>query len=137
MKALLLYPEFPDRSWSFRRVVKFIGERATLPALGLFTVAAMLPEEWEKRLVDVNVRPLRKKGTRVGGRGAGLSLGSARLWAVVGAAQFIVGLNPIAKPCPPAHCTRLHTCLLYTSDAADEEDSVDLGGRRIIKKKKK
>ena len=31
-----------------------------------------------------------------------------------------------------------HTlCLLYTSDAADEEDSVDLGGRRIIKKKKK
>src|SRR5674536_120210 len=34
-------------------------------------------------------------------------------------------LNPTAK-----------TCLLYTSDAADEEDSVDLGGRRIIKKKK-
>ena len=29
------------------------------------------------------------------------------------------------------------TCLLYTSDAADEEDSVDLGGRRIIKKNKK
>ena len=28
-----------------------------------------------------------------------------------------------------------YTCLLYTSDAADEEDSVDLGGRRIIKKK--
>ena len=27
-------------------------------------------------------------------------------------------------------------CLLYTSDAADEEDSVDLGGRRIIKKKR-
>src|SRR5665648_1297517 len=30
----------------------------------------------------------------------------------------------------------MSTCLLYTSDAADEEDSVDLGGRRIIKKKK-
>eukprot|EP00658_Telonema_sp_P-2_P012419 TRINITY_DN14724_c0_g2_i2.p1 TRINITY_DN14724_c0_g2~~TRINITY_DN14724_c0_g2_i2.p1 ORF type:complete len:117 (+),score=14.21 TRINITY_DN14724_c0_g2_i2:413-763(+) len=30
-----------------------------------------------------------------------------------------------------------YICLLYTSDAADEEDSVDLGGRRIIKKKKK
>ena len=29
-----------------------------------------------------------------------------------------------------------YLCLLYTSDAADEEDSVDLGGRRIIKKKK-
>eukprot|EP00658_Telonema_sp_P-2_P000461 TRINITY_DN10178_c0_g1_i2.p1 TRINITY_DN10178_c0_g1~~TRINITY_DN10178_c0_g1_i2.p1 ORF type:complete len:251 (+),score=47.68 TRINITY_DN10178_c0_g1_i2:120-872(+) len=39
------------------------------------------------------------------------------------------------------HLHELHrnirTCLLYTSDAADEEDSVDLGGRRIIKKKKK
>eukprot|EP00658_Telonema_sp_P-2_P050700 TRINITY_DN3871_c0_g1_i4.p1 TRINITY_DN3871_c0_g1~~TRINITY_DN3871_c0_g1_i4.p1 ORF type:complete len:221 (+),score=69.10 TRINITY_DN3871_c0_g1_i4:106-768(+) len=36
------------------------------------------------------------------------------------------------------HCTIVYeTCLLYTSDAADEEDSVDLGGRRIIKKKKK
>eukprot|EP00658_Telonema_sp_P-2_P005842 TRINITY_DN12202_c0_g1_i2.p1 TRINITY_DN12202_c0_g1~~TRINITY_DN12202_c0_g1_i2.p1 ORF type:complete len:368 (+),score=73.42 TRINITY_DN12202_c0_g1_i2:153-1256(+) len=31
----------------------------------------------------------------------------------------------------------MYTCLLYTSDAADEEDSVDLGGRRIIKKKKR
>ena len=33
------------------------------------------------------------------------------------------------------HC-RVYVCLLYTSDAADEEDSVDLGGRRIIKKRK-
>ena len=32
---------------------------------------------------------------------------------------------------------RARSCLLYTSDAADEEDSVDLGGRRIIKKKQK
>ena len=31
---------------------------------------------------------------------------------------------------------RFHDCLLYTSDAADERSSVDLGGRRIIKKKK-
>ena len=30
-----------------------------------------------------------------------------------------------------------NTCLLYTSDAADERSSVDLGGRRIIKKKKR
>src|SRR5674536_38349 len=41
--------------------------------------------------------------------------------------------------CRPAWVWRpetVATCLLYTSDAADEEDSVDLGGRRIIKKKK-
>ena len=32
--------------------------------------------------------------------------------------------------------TNVNICLLYTSDAADERSSVDLGGRRIIKKKK-
>src|SRR5665648_957438 len=37
----------------------------------------------------------------------------------------------------PEAIRRSSPCLLYTSDAADEEDSVDLGGRRIIKKKKK
>eukprot|EP00658_Telonema_sp_P-2_P060988 TRINITY_DN4975_c0_g1_i1.p1 TRINITY_DN4975_c0_g1~~TRINITY_DN4975_c0_g1_i1.p1 ORF type:complete len:212 (-),score=78.28 TRINITY_DN4975_c0_g1_i1:89-724(-) len=36
-----------------------------------------------------------------------------------------------------SYAIKKDTCLLYTSDAADEEDSVDLGGRRIIKKKKK
>ena len=35
------------------------------------------------------------------------------------------------------HNAKKTTCLLYTSDAADERSSVDLGGRRIIKKKKK
>src|SRR5664280_1789496 len=40
--------------------------------------------------------------------------------------------RPIPLPSPPPN--RQHICLLYTSDAADEEDSVDLGGRRIIKK---
>ena len=37
----------------------------------------------------------------------------------------------------PEYDTQGKTCLLYTSDAADERSSVDLGGRRIIKKKKK
>eukprot|EP00656_Telonema_subtile_P004879 TRINITY_DN12226_c0_g1_i2.p2 TRINITY_DN12226_c0_g1~~TRINITY_DN12226_c0_g1_i2.p2 ORF type:complete len:107 (+),score=27.24 TRINITY_DN12226_c0_g1_i2:384-704(+) len=48
---------------------------------------------------------------------------------------------PIEESCAETDFRRmlrwLYTgCLLYTSDAADEEDSVDLGGRRIIKKKK-
>jgi radical SAM superfamily enzyme YgiQ (UPF0313 family) len=58
MKALLIYPEFPDTFWSFKHALKFIRKRASLPPLGLLTVAAMLPGEWEKRLVDVNVRQL-------------------------------------------------------------------------------
>src|SRR5674536_391821 len=45
-----------------------------------------------------------------------------------------VRASPSSASLTPA---RSRSCLLYTSDAADEEDSVDLGGRRIIKKKKK
>eukprot|EP00658_Telonema_sp_P-2_P034669 TRINITY_DN2529_c0_g1_i1.p1 TRINITY_DN2529_c0_g1~~TRINITY_DN2529_c0_g1_i1.p1 ORF type:complete len:107 (-),score=17.68 TRINITY_DN2529_c0_g1_i1:101-421(-) len=45
--------------------------------------------------------------------------------------------NRAAAPAPSPQGLSLYPCLLYTSDAADEEDSVDLGGRRIIKKKKK
>jgi radical SAM superfamily enzyme YgiQ (UPF0313 family) len=58
MKALLIYPEFPDTFWSFRYALKFIHRKSTSPPLGLLTVAAMLPDEWEKRLVDMNVERL-------------------------------------------------------------------------------
>ena len=61
MNVLLLYPEFPDTFWSFKHALKFIRKRASLPPLGLLTVAAMLPDEWGKRLVDVNVRRLRDR----------------------------------------------------------------------------
>ena len=60
MNVLLLYPEFPDTFWSFKHALKFINKKASLPPLGLLTVAAMLPGNWEKRLVDVNVRKLRE-----------------------------------------------------------------------------
>ncbi len=58
MKALLLYPKFPDTFWSFKHALKFIRRRAVLPPLGLLTVAAMLPRAWSKRLVDANVQEL-------------------------------------------------------------------------------
>ena len=61
MKALLLYPEFPAPFWSFKHILRIVGKRATLPALGLFTVAAMLPDKWETRLIDVTVSPWREK----------------------------------------------------------------------------
>lgn len=58
MKILLVSPEFPDTFWSFKHALKFIHRRAASPPLGLLTVAAMLPAEWEKRLVDLNVTKL-------------------------------------------------------------------------------
>lgn len=59
MKALLVYPRYPDTFWSFRRALSFISKKAVLPPLGLLTVAAMMPKEWEKRLVDTNVCELK------------------------------------------------------------------------------
>lgn len=59
MKALLIYPVYPDTFWSFKHVLPFLSRKAAFPPLGLLTVAAMLPAQWEKRLVNVNVSPLR------------------------------------------------------------------------------
>lgn len=61
MNVLFLYPEFPDTFWSFKHALKFIRKKAIYPPLGLLTVAAMLPAEWAKRLVDINVTKLTKK----------------------------------------------------------------------------
>lgn len=61
MNVLMVYPEFPDTFWSFKHALKFIRKKAALPPLGLLTVAAMLPSQWSKRLVDVNVTKLTKE----------------------------------------------------------------------------
>ena len=61
MNILLVYPEYPDTFWSFSYALKFISKKAAYPPLGLITVAAMLPPEWEKRVVDMNVRKLEEK----------------------------------------------------------------------------
>jgi len=64
MKILLVYPKNPDTFWSFKHALKFISKKASLPPLGLLTVAAMLPEEWEKRLVDMNITDLQDEDIR-------------------------------------------------------------------------
>ena len=61
MNILLIYPEFPDTFWSFTYALSFIGKKAAYPPLGLLTVASMLPGDWSKRLVDVNVDRISNK----------------------------------------------------------------------------
>ena len=61
MKILLVYPQYPDTFWSFKHALKFVSKKAAFPPLGLLTVAAMLPQEWEKKLVDMNVEKLNDK----------------------------------------------------------------------------
>ena len=58
MKVLCISPVFPETYWGHERTLEFIGKRSILPPLGLLTVAAMLPRDWEVRLCDMNVRSL-------------------------------------------------------------------------------
>ncbi len=55
MNALLIYPIFPTSFWSFERAVEGLGKKAFMPPLSLVTVAAMLPQEWNFRLIDRNI----------------------------------------------------------------------------------
>ncbi len=58
MRILMVYPEFPDTFWSFKHALKFINRKNNNPPLGLMTISAMLPRDWEKKLVDTNIRRL-------------------------------------------------------------------------------
>jgi len=58
MKILLVYPQYPDTYWSFKHALRFISKKAAVPPLGLITVSAMLPDTWQKKLVDMNVTKL-------------------------------------------------------------------------------
>eukprot|EP00658_Telonema_sp_P-2_P058046 TRINITY_DN46474_c0_g1_i1.p1 TRINITY_DN46474_c0_g1~~TRINITY_DN46474_c0_g1_i1.p1 ORF type:complete len:191 (-),score=35.69 TRINITY_DN46474_c0_g1_i1:72-644(-) len=95
-----------------------VVEDALLSVLGAGVMDAnphLLPVDGQAEVRDVGLR--RSK------------FGAGGIGAIP--AQSEPGLPDLAPDQPtPDFC-----CLLYTSDAADEEDSVDLGGRRIIKKK--
>ncbi len=57
-KVLLVYPEIPLTYWSFKYSLEFIGKKSVFPPLGLLTVAAILPREWEIELIDLNTTTL-------------------------------------------------------------------------------
>ena len=58
-RALLVQPRFSVRSfWNYAETCRLTGARYSSPPLGLMTVASLLPERWQLRLVDENVRPL-------------------------------------------------------------------------------
>ena len=56
--ALLVYPRFPPSYWGFKYALELMGKRSAMPPLGLLTVAAMFPEHYRLRLVDLNVAEL-------------------------------------------------------------------------------
>lgn len=56
VRALLIYPVFPPTFWSYNKILELVDRQVLLPPLGLITVAAILPQTWEFKLVDRNVR---------------------------------------------------------------------------------
>lgn len=58
MHVVLVHAAFPRTYWGFQHALAVTGKRATLPPLGLLTVAAHLPRAWELRLRDLNVEAL-------------------------------------------------------------------------------
>jgi radical SAM superfamily enzyme YgiQ (UPF0313 family) len=64
MNVLLVSPPTPDTFWSFKHVLRFVSKRAAFPPLGLLTVAATLPADWQLKLVDMNVRRLTDRDLR-------------------------------------------------------------------------
>jgi len=64
LRILLVYPRYPDTFWSFRHALSIVSKKAAFPPLGLLSVAAMLPREWDKKLVDMNTNTLTDKDIR-------------------------------------------------------------------------
>ena len=56
MHILLIYPVFPQTFWSYDKILELVDRKVLLPPLGMLTVAAILPQEWEFKLVDRNIR---------------------------------------------------------------------------------
>lgn len=58
MNILLLYPEMPNTIGKFASMVELTGRKSAFPPVGLLTVASLLPEDWGKKVVDLNVDKL-------------------------------------------------------------------------------
>ncbi len=63
-RTLLAYPAIPDTYWSLTGFLPFLGKKAMVPPLGLASVAALLPENFTCRLVDLNIEDLTDEDLR-------------------------------------------------------------------------
>lgn len=61
MNVLLVYPQMPDTFYAFKHALRIVGKKSSYPPLGLMTIAPLLPENWSKKLVDMNVHELKAK----------------------------------------------------------------------------
>src|SRR5882672_8269939 len=52
IRALLVWPRMPQSFWSFAGNGVILPEKACIPPLGLLTIAALCPKDWNLRLID-------------------------------------------------------------------------------------
>jgi hypothetical protein len=50
---------YPDTLWSFKHELKFVSKKASFPHLGCLNVVVMLPRDWNKKLIDMNIDDLK------------------------------------------------------------------------------
>ncbi|MFX3626030.1 MAG: B12-binding domain-containing radical SAM protein [bacterium] len=59
MNILLVYPKMPDTFYAMKHFIEVVGKKAAYPPLGLLTIAPLLPDDWNKKLVDLNLADLK------------------------------------------------------------------------------
>lgn len=106
MRLLLVNPRFPESFWSFRWAVEEIlpGKRAINPPLGLATLAALCPPEWNIEIVDENIAsiPLNPQADIIGVCGMGVQFPRQRelLEYYRSRGYFVVAGGSYASLCP-------------------------------------
>src|SRR5579862_2402814 len=64
IKAVLVWPKFPQSYWSFAGMMELLPEKVVMPPLGLITVAALCPKDWTMRLVDESLEAVTDEDLR-------------------------------------------------------------------------
>ncbi|KPK55730.1 MAG: radical SAM protein, partial [Gemmatimonas sp. SG8_38_2] len=109
MRLLLINPRFPESFWSFKWAVDAVlpGQRALNPPLGLATLAALCPEDWDVAIVDENVEsiPLAPQADIVGVCGMGVQFQRQQelLTYYRNKGYFVVAGGSYASLCPESY----------------------------------
>ena len=91
---LLVYPKYTETFWSFKYALKIIGKKAAYPPLGLLTIAGMMPKDWDKKLIDMNVEKLKDEDIKK----VDYVFISAMIIQKESAVKAIVQIKKIGKP---------------------------------------
>jgi radical SAM superfamily enzyme YgiQ (UPF0313 family) len=109
VRLLLINPRFPESFWSFKWALDrtLTGKRAVNPPLGLATLAALTPPDWDITIVDENIEslPLAPRADLIGVCGMGVQFNRQKelLAFYRGRGYFAVAGGSYASLCPEAY----------------------------------